>query len=1193
MTDFVNLHNCTTFSILNSLISPKELFLRAKELGQKAIAIADYGSAAAFWDGLKASKETGVKLIAGIDMYFVNQVPSKNLLPGELPEELDRFRHIILLAKNAIGYRNLLSLNKEGFDNSAIFAKKVYPLIDWQLLEKYHEGLICLTSCSNGIISQLLMNKKMEEAEKQLLRLRNIFKDDLGLEVQANTLKRNATAHNDLIDQIFINHQLIQLGKKHGIRVVATSNSHYLKKEDSETHDIMLAIGSHQPRYSNFRLKYDCAEFYVKSGDEIKAFFSRNYGEEYAEELCANSIFFADRCEEPVWIDPKFSNPSGKELPEFPCKEELDYADFLQWQEKQTVEIRGIEEDKQFLRFRCEQGFKKLIEGKIEAEKIVEYRKRLEEELDVLYYCGVSSYMLIVADYLNWCRKNDVPIGPGRGSGGGSFVGYLLEIHMADPIKYGLVFARFFNKLKAATADLDCDFSRDKRHLVLKYIIDKYGQNNVASISNIIGMKPKVYVRDIARACELGGSKDAAVELGNNLSDCITADTKNIDDALNNFPLFAEYANKYPEIRKFKQICNSPRSMGMHAAGIIISKRTLHEIVPIRKDKDGASLIEYDKDVSEANGLVKMDILGLSTLDIIDTTNSLIRSANKEVPIIDYHVYDEKTYDLISKGDTFGVFQFGTSAGTVDLCKKIKPTSIEDLALITTLARPSSKDIRESFIKTREGKKEVNLLHPLLGRAFEKTYGFPLYDESLLILAKDIAGWDLDEADKLRKLTKEKGKSPEKVKKWRQEFIDGAIKNGLHEVIADKIWEEIVVPYSRYTFNKSHAVLYSMISYHTAYLKAHFPVEFLLANLMDEVQSAAPSAAGNIAKIKSEIRSHRIKIIPPDINKSELRYTIEGNKLITGLDAMKFVSDEAIKDIIEKRPFTSFQDFISRVSSKTVRANTIQALACGGCLDSFGIPRHLMFLYCSDYRKKIRVWMKKHDSVSEEFHYPFPEKESIWTKPQLYAQEQFYLGEGFACKKEEAYGTFFSNANDVSLEKIKKLQNKDYVKSLRGIIVDLFSFKVKKVDSKYVGQEMVKISIEDVNGDRCGATIFPDRWMRMQDRMKELMGNRFKLEPGVALHFSGTANFYQEEMGIILDQLYAVAPLPQRPKELLSKKVNLREAKAEKAGKSVLKKNKEEQNPIEMFIETEDWAYEEGLIDLDEENDDDEVWDDI
>jgi DNA polymerase-3 subunit alpha len=787
MTDFVSLHNHSHYSILDALPSPKDLFERAKTLGMSAIAITDHGSLASAWEALQTSRKAEVKLIIGCELYFVNEVKQE-----------ERFRHIILLAKNQAGYQNLLALNKSGYDNNVSFHKRVYPLIDWNALETHKDGLICLTAGATGILGQLIMLHQMDAAETQLKRLISIFGDDLGLEVQPNTLKRGSVLHNDNIDQLFVNNNIIRLADKHNVKVVATTNSHYINTTDHETHDVMLSVGAHQPVYSNFRLKYNCPDFYLKTGEEVQKFFERHYADKAAS-FVSNSLYFANKCEQPDWIDPKHSNSSGKELPVFPCQDEPDYVEFQEWQKTRNKKITDQEEDKQFLRFRCE----KVFLNKAPKDKALEYRKRLEDELEVFDYCNAASYMLIVANYVDWARQNNISVGPGRGSVGGSLVAWLLNIHQADPIKYDLVFERFYSKKRTSLADIDMDFSQASRERVIAYIINKYGQDKVSQISNFVTMTPKVYVRDIVRSCELAGSREASVELGDNIADCIPAEVKTIDMAYEKVPLFAEYTKRYPELLKYKAIASKPRNTSLHAAGVVISHRSLHTIVPMRRDKDGVYVLEYDKDVAEANGLVKMDILGLTTLDIIEATNDLIKGAGKTVPNIDYETYDEKTYDLISRGDTFGVFQFGTSGGTIDLCKQIKPRSIEDLAIITTLARPASKDIRKLFIKTRNGLNRVKLIDPSLQRAFEKTLGYPLYDESLLILSKDVAGWDLDEADKLRKLTKEKGKHPEKVAKWEEEFFQGAIKNGVVEEKVRRIWNEIIVPFGRYSFNKS------------------------------------------------------------------------------------------------------------------------------------------------------------------------------------------------------------------------------------------------------------------------------------------------------------------------------------------------------------------------------------------------------
>ena len=380
--------------------------------------------------------------------------------------------------------------------------------------------------------------------------------------------------------------------------------------------------------------------------------------------------------------------------------------------------------------------------------------------------------------------------------------------------------------------------------------------------------------------------------------------------------------------------------------------------------------------------------------------------------------------------------------------------------------------------------------------------------------------------------------------------------------------------------SNSHSTLYSMTSYKTAYLKAHFPIEFLMANLMAEIKSNSPDAKGNIEKIKKELRSHKVKIMPPDLNKSQLVYTIEdGNKLVTGLDAIKFVGEDAIKDIIEKRPFKDFFDFMTRISSKTVRSNNIQALAACGALDSFGISRKLIFLYCSDYRKKLNIWLKKHNPNIDQFIYPFP-NEAAWTLPESYALEQYYLGESFVCRPAVAYGDFFKD-DHVTVSYIKKTKEKSNISSIKGIVRGFFEFPVKKETSKYYGMRMIKAVIEDKNGEQCSLTIFPDRWKVVQERIQQI-SKKAIFDVGIALHFSGNSNNYEDNMGIIIDQLFNIALSPALPADLKAKKVNLKDAKLKSSNKEVVEKPKNQQ---EMQDQIEDDLYDEGLIDLDPEID--------
>lgn len=1170
MTNFVSLHNQTDYSILDSLISVKSLFCRAKELGQSAVAITDHGSIGAAWDALKACRETGVKLIIGCEAYFCDDATQID----------DKLRHVVFLAKNAIGYKNLLTLNKRGFDQGFFIGKRIYPVVDWKLLEQHTEGLICLTACGNGIINQLLMNKKFEEAEQTLLRLKALFGDNLGLEVQPNNMKRGSNIFNDEIDQQFLNRRNIEWGKKHQIRVVPTCNAHYVKKDDHETHDVLLAIGAHQPIFSNYRLRYPVSDFYLKTGQEVKAFFARNYGEQVAEELCANTVYLAEQCERPDWIDPKYSNPSGKELPRFPVQDESDYSDFCRWITQQPAQITQLDLDKQFLRYHCHKFFDSRLPD-LTPETRPQYEQRLLEELDVIEFHGFSSYMLIVADFIDWARRHNIAVGEGRGSVGGSLIGYLLGIHQADPIKYNLIFARFHNREKSSFPDIDVDFAPSGRARVQAYLCQKYGQEHVAHVSNVNTITPKVYVRDIARACELGGSREEAIRIGNDVADCLPGEIHDIQEAFNRVPLFAEYCKKYPEFLRHQDICGKYRAWSTHAGGIVISDRPLTGLIPLRKDKDGSWAIEYDKDKAEENGLVKMDTLGLATLDIIGETYRIIREQGKEVPcdVLNYEVYDQVAYDLISKGDTFCVFQLGTSGGTIDLCRRIKPKNINDLANINALARPSARDMRNDFVAVRDGKKPMTLLHPKLGRAFNSTYGFGLYEECLMYIASDVAGWTLHSADRLRKLTKEKGKNPKKVQQWRSEFISDAIKNGVNEEIAKRIWDEIIDLFQGYGFNSSHAVLYSMISFKTAFLKAHHPIEFLLANLMAEVNSNSPDSRGNIGTIKKEMRAHKVKILPPDVNTSQLTYTlIEGKKLLTGLDALKFVGEDAIRDIIQKRPFHTFLDFMARIDSKKVRANSIQALIAVGAMDSFKLPRKQLFLYVSDYRKKLQQWLKKHDPTQEDFIYPWPQ-EPAWTMSETYALEQFYLGEAFVCKPHKAYGQFFEEDHK-TIADVRRAPDKTRLSPIKGIIRSFFQFKVKKETSKYYGQPMIKAMMEDKNGEHCMITIFPDRWQQVQERI-HLINSKAEFESGLAISFNGSTNNYEDEVGIILDNIFNLALPPALPKDLKAKKINLKESKAKLAEEA--KKSGQIKDLLEKI---EDHLYDEGLIDLDEVIDD-------
>ena len=1176
MKNFVGLHNHTHYSILDALSSPKDLIKKAKELGQKSIAITDHATFAGIWDGFKVAKEQGVKLIVGCEFNFLDNAKVQD----------KRIRHIILLAKNHTGYKNLLLLNKLGYDNSFIFSGKNHPVIDWELLENNNSGLICLTACSNGIIGQLLNQKNFEEAERQSSRLKDIFGDNLGLEVQANNLSRSSNSYQEGFSQQFTNFHLTKLSEKLNIKLVPTVNSHYINKEDAKMHDVFLAIGARQPVYSNNRIKYDLPEFYVKSGDEMFTFFSRGGKEEWADSLLENTLYFDEKCESPDWVDPKYSNPSGKELPNYDIQADNSFNDFSTWLSIQSDEIKLLDADKAFMRFKCESKLDSLCFDKDKKEI---YLNRLKEEYEVIEFHGFSSYMLIVADFIRFAKENNVSVGPGRGSVGGSLVGFLLDIHVADPIKYNLIFARFHNKEKSSFPDIDTDFSKKDRWIIQNYVESKYGFDKVAHVSNIMTLTPKPFVKDICRAGDLGKDRQKSVNLGIEISAVIPVREgeemiRTYAQACKKSALFVEYTKLYKELDEYKSLCGNYRAWATHAAGVVIGKRPLHEIIPLRKDKNNISAIELDKEKAEELGLIKMDLLGLETLDIIDDTFELIKNQGKQVnKEIKFDEYDQKTYDLITSGKTFCVFQLGTSPGTIDLCKNVKPKSIQDLAHINALARPAARNIREDFIATKEGKKKVQLLHPALKRSFGFTYGFGLYEESLMYLAQDIAGWSLHGADRLRKLTKEKGKNPEKVAKWREEFISGAITNNIPKETAIKVWDDVVVPFGGYGFNLSHAIFYSVLGFKTAYLKAHYPVEFLTANLMAEINSAAPDAPKNIEKIKKELKDYGVEILAPNINKSNMHYElISNNQLLTGLNGIKYVGDDCILDILEKRPFSSFYDFISRTDSTKVRANAIQALAAAGALDCFGISRKNIFLYTTDYRKKAQTWAKRKTKTEGGFEYSWPEDKD-WSLSEKYALEMKFIGEAYICGITQAYGNFFNKSWFKPIKEIKNLVNKEDVYSVKGIVKDFFELKIKKEGSKYFGQAMLKLKIEDPNGDQCFVTIFPKDLELFNNKLKTRK-IKSKFGAGFALHFKATVNEYENENQLILNDLIDVSIPPLEPADLKSKS-----SKKEKTVKSEILSNKEieiSNSSNDLLEAVEDQLFDQGLIEFNDSEDD-------
>lgn len=1178
MIDFVNLNTTTAYSLGYSLIKPEELSSKVKEFGQPAVALTDF-SLAGIYDAYLAAKKENIKFIPGCQFNFVDNF-----------EQESRFKNITLLAKNHNGYKNLLHLNKLGFDNSIVAFKRVYPRINWKMLEGNSKDLICLTGGSTGILGQLLSNRKTAEAKEIVVKLQDIFGDNLGLEIQANNMKRPANNYNNWLDQDITNRQVISLGKELSIRIVPTNPAAYLVPEHFEAMDVFLAMTSSQPIRSNARPKFTQNEFYLKTGDQVRQFFSRHHPNEI-DSWIANTVYFANQCESDTsWILPITTNISGTELPDFPVKDQEDYSEFLLWKEKYSEsdelpepfrftndhKIDGI-----YLRFWCWKNFDKRLPYLQENQK-QEYYNQIKEEISVFEYKNICNYLLIVADYLSMCHKTGIPAGPGRGSIGGSLCAYLMEIHEADPIKYNLIFERFYNREKIEFSDIDCDFSQAGKKQVEVYIANKYGHDHVCSISNFISLSPKPYAKAIARVFQYGGDRKSAVKVGNDIAGFISPEAKKIEEVLKT-PIFQELDKKYPELKKFSSLLGGRAvSLAKHAGGCCISRRPLHEIVPTRRDKDGGLVIEFEKERTEKNGLQKLDILGVSSLDQIQDTLFLIKKRNKLDPDFS-HYNDVKTYELIGRGDTFGVFQFGASAGTISLCKKIEPKNIDDLAQINALARPGfPPEIRDDFIKAKKENSQAAILHPSMERALGSTFGFPLFEECLMYLAIDTAGWSKLEADRLRKFVKDKGKHPEKGPILRKEFIEGAVNNkGIDKKLATRIWDEVIANFEGYSFNRSHAILYSFLGYRTAYLKAHYPVEFLVANLNFESGSLSPKATDNINQIKYELRAMGVSILPPDLNTSEMNYTIIDEKTVRiGLGSLKFIGKDAPDEIISKRPFKNLSDFLSRVDNKKVRAPSVQALAAAGCLDIFGQPRKQIFLYAGDYKKKLQVWNKK--ERSKELIYPWPD-EGEFSIPEKYALEKIYLGEGLSGTLYQIYPGFFSNrAADFSqlpsFYPENMIKDAGFVRgrkknfpidgTIQAVVKDYHEWIVTKELSQIVGQTMARMSLADPYGNVISGILFPETLKKFRTSFHFYCGPKAKIETGVVFHLAADANWYEGNFGLIITDLRKAALTPVLPPDIKPKSVALSLPRSKKKNPTV----------VEVLEEVEDQIDFEGLI---------------
>ncbi|MBN2614973.1 MAG: DNA polymerase III subunit alpha [Bacteroidales bacterium] len=894
---FTHLHVHTQFSVLDGLSALPKLMSKAKEDGMTAVAITDHGN----MFGAKAfhveAKKNKIKPILGCEVYVARR--GMDLKENKLDAS---GWHLVLLAKNQKGYQNLLTLVSAGWTRGYYYK----PRIDKELLRQHNEGLIALTSCLSGEIPDRIMHEGIEKAEEALLEYKDIFGDDLYLELQRHKTGEPEMDRQVYEDQVYVNTELVKLSEKHQLKVVATNDVHFVDAEDAGAHDRLICIGSGKDLDDPNRKHYTQQEWF-KTQQEMRELFADIPDALTNTEEIAEKIEFYELDHKPI-------------MPEFRIPEEFKDAD-------------------EYLRHITFEG------AKIRYEEITdEIKERIDFELETIKNMGFPDYFLIVWDFLEAARKMGVAVGPGRGSAAGSVVAYCLKITQIDPIEYNLLFERFLNPDRISMPDIDIDFDDDGREKVLHWVSEKYGKERVAHLITFGTMAAKSAIRDVSRVQKLPLSE--ADRLAKMVPE---RPGVNLADALKEVPeLKQELEKGRPEIQSVIKnaltLEGSVRNTGTHACGIIIARDNLEKYVPVSTVKE--SVLDYatqfDGKYIESIGLLKMDFLGLKTLSIIkDAVENIKRSKGVEVDIDNISLEDKETYELYSRGETTGLFQF-ESDGMKKYLRDLKPTRFEDLIAMNALYRPGPMAYIPNFINRKHGREKIEYDFPVMEEILKETYGITVYQEQVMLLSRLMAGFTRGQSDSLRKAMGKK--KIEEMNKLKIEYLNGCEKNGIDKTKAEKVWKDWE-EFAKYAFNKSHATCYSYVSYQTAYLKAHYPAEYMAAVLSRNLNSIE-----KITFFIKEANRMGIQVLGPDINESALQFTVNKQGIIRfGMAAIKGVGGSAVENIIAEReengPFKDVYDVAMRVNLKSVNKRSFEALAQAGAFDSFEETHRAQYFY--------------------------------------------------------------------------------------------------------------------------------------------------------------------------------------------------------------------------------------------------------
>ena len=1035
---FVHLHLHTEYSLLDGMCRIDEVIRKAKELGMPALAITDHGALYGAFKFYIKAKEAGIKPIIGVEIY-----KAKNSRFDKQPGlEKDQY-HLVLLAKSFNGYKNLLKLvtaaHLEGF-----YYK---PRVDFEVLKKYRDDLVVLSGCLNGEITALILNDQVSEAEKVLRKYLEIFEGNFYLELQR---------HPQLEDFEKVNQGLIKLSRKFGIPLVATNDVHYLDQEDAYAQEILLCIQTLRTIYEKNRgiSMIDVPDYYFKNQSQMKGSFID------LPEAIDNTLKIANQCNVEIpygkWILPKFDTPNN-EPPEL----------YL----RKLVEERKNQRLSSF------------------SEALV--RSRIDYELKIIIKKGYATYFLIVADFVNWAKNNRIAVGPGRGSVAGSLVAYILGITDINPLEYNLPFERFLNPDRPTPPDIDIDFADVRRDEVLRYVSKKYGEDRVAQIITFGTMEARLVIRDVARA--LGFSYSQGDRLAKMVPMGRQGFPMTIAAALEESPQLKFAYQTEPETKKVIDIARKleglPRHPSVHAAGVVIADNSLTEYVPLqRESKEGRIITQYDMYCLDLNavsnqkaiGLLKVDFLGLRNLTIIEKAlEYVLITTGKKIDIHQVTLDDRKAYELIANGNTIGVFQL-ESSGMRRLAKELKPNKISDIAAMVALYRPGPMELIPAFLEGKSNSKKIKYLHPDLKPILEETYGILVYQEQVMEIAHKLAGYSMSEADNLRMAMGKKKK--ELMKKEKEKFIAGCVKNGYRRQLAEKIFS-FMEKFAAYGFNKPHSASYALIAYWTAYIKANYPVEFMTALLSAELSGVAgPQREIKMSTTIEECRRMNINVLPPDINKSDFGFKIEGGNIRFGLSAIKNVGSAAIESILEARKegdFVSFKDFLNRVNLQKVNKKTVESLIKAGAFSQFGNRATLLAYYPVVVRE---IQTQKQKLARGQFNlFEQLDKKNQEIKDDYQVLPEFTEEEILAMEKEVI--GFFINQNP--LVKYQKLINQKITKKIgeisaedaeKNVIIGGLITSFKTLITKRENNQMAVFNLLDETGS-IEVLVFPKTYL--------------------------------------------------------------------------------------------------------------------